>query len=140
MNCNAFSFMRVVYGDGDGGSCSFDGTDDEDDHDNDEVQHDVKDDPIVDSRRCLEQHNIMRQYHRQHAQLRTRPTKASAGGGAEPTTTAKPRGGWGRDAKGTTTGPTPQSRRGYHGGGGGVWQPCIMYGHNSSASACIISC
>ena len=51
--------MRAVYGDGDGGSCSFDGTDDEDDHDNDEVQHDVKDDPIVDSRSRLEQHNIM---------------------------------------------------------------------------------
>ena len=38
-----------MYGDGEGGSCSFDGTDDEDDEDNDDVQHDVKHDPIVDS-------------------------------------------------------------------------------------------
>ena len=39
-----------MYGDGDGGSCSVDGTtDDEDDDDNDDVQHDVKDDPIVHS-------------------------------------------------------------------------------------------
>ena len=45
----------VIYG----GSYSFDGTDDEDDDDNDDVEHDVKDVLIVDSRRRLEQHNIM---------------------------------------------------------------------------------
>ena len=32
-----------MYGDGDGASCSVDGTDDDDDDDNDDVQHDVKD-------------------------------------------------------------------------------------------------
>ena len=36
----------------------FDGTGDEDDDGNDDVQHDVEDDPILDSRRRLE-HNIM---------------------------------------------------------------------------------
>ena len=39
-----------MYGDGDGGSRSFDGTDDEDEDDNDDVQHEVKDDLIVDTR------------------------------------------------------------------------------------------
>ena len=48
-----------MYGDGDGGSYSFDGTDDEEDDDNDDVEHDVKDDRIGDPRRRLEQHNIM---------------------------------------------------------------------------------
>ena len=48
-----------MYGDGDCGSYSFDGTDDEDDDDSDDVEHDVKDDLIVDSRGRLEQHNIM---------------------------------------------------------------------------------
>ncbi|CAE7436634.1 unnamed protein product [Symbiodinium microadriaticum] len=38
---------------------SFDGTDVEDDGNNDDVEQDVKDDLIVDSRRRLEQHNIM---------------------------------------------------------------------------------
>ena len=71
-------------------------------------QHDVKDDPIVDSHRRLE-HNH-EQYHPQQAQLRTRPTKASAGGGVHsPPLQRNHRGGAG---KGTTTGPTPQ-------GGGG---------------------
>ena len=37
-----------------GGSYSFDGTEDEN-----YVEHDVKDDPIVDSHRRLEQHTIM---------------------------------------------------------------------------------
>ena len=37
----------------------FDGTADEDDEDNDDVEPDVKDDLIVDSLRRLEQHNIM---------------------------------------------------------------------------------
>ena len=41
-------------------SYSFDGADDEDDDNNDDVEHDVKNDLIVYSRRCLEQHNIMR--------------------------------------------------------------------------------
>ena len=44
---------------GGGGSCSFGGADDQDNDDSDDVEHDVKDDPIVDSRRCLEQHNVM---------------------------------------------------------------------------------
>ena len=47
-----------MNGDGDGGSYSFDGTDDEDD-DDDDVEHDVKDDLIVDSHRRVEKHNIM---------------------------------------------------------------------------------
>ena len=34
---------------------------------NDDVEHDIKDDLIVDSHRRLEQHNIMRQYHRCHS-------------------------------------------------------------------------
>ena len=42
-----------MYGDGDGGSYSFGGTDDEVDDDNDDVEHDVKNDLIVDSRRRL---------------------------------------------------------------------------------------
>ena len=37
----------------------FDGTDDEDDDDNDDVEHDVKNDLIVDQCRRPEQHNIM---------------------------------------------------------------------------------
>ena len=37
----------------------FDGTDDEDDAGNHDVEHDAKDDLIVDSRRRPEQHNIM---------------------------------------------------------------------------------
>ena len=53
-----------MYGDGDVGSYSFDGTDDEDDDGNDDVDHDVKDDLIVDSRRCIEQHKHHVQYHR----------------------------------------------------------------------------
>ena len=36
-----------------------DGTDDEDDYDNDDVEHDAKNDLVVDSRRHMEQHNIM---------------------------------------------------------------------------------
>ena len=40
-------------------AATFHGTDDENDDDNDDVEHDVKDDLIVDSRRLLEQHNIM---------------------------------------------------------------------------------
>ena len=48
-----------MHGDGDGGSYSVDGTADEGDDDNDNVEHDVKDDLIVDSRRRLQLHNIM---------------------------------------------------------------------------------
>ena len=47
-----------MYGDGDGGSYAFDGTNDQDDADNDDVEHGVKNDPIVDSHRRLE-HNVM---------------------------------------------------------------------------------
>ena len=45
-----------MYSDGDDGSCSFDGTDDEDGDGNDDVEHDAKDDLIVDSRRRHEQY------------------------------------------------------------------------------------
>ena len=53
--------LRGLYGDGDGGSYPFDGTGDEDDDDDDDDDDDehVKDDLNVDSRRRLEQHNIM---------------------------------------------------------------------------------
>ena len=59
------------------------------------------------------------QYHRQQAQLRTRPTKASAGWGCTAHHNNETTGGGGA-GKGTTTGPIPQGGGGgYHGVGGG---------------------
>ena len=52
--------------------------------------------------------------------------KPQLGGGAQPTTTTKPQGGRGRAPP---QAPPHRGRGGYHGvgGGGGVWQPCIIY-------------
>ena len=106
-----------LYGDGVGGSCSlmvfFDGTDDEDDDDKmttPMMMFSMMSKMIRLSTRIAVWTQHHEQYHRQQAQLRTRPTKASAEWGC----TATPTGGAGG---------------GYHGvgGGGGVWQPCIIY-------------
>ena len=67
--------LQCLYGDGDSGSYSFVGTDDEDDDDNDDVEHDVKHDMIVDSRRRLEQHNIMSSTAGATARRKTRSNK-----------------------------------------------------------------
>ena len=105
------------------------GTDDEDDDDTDGVQHDVKNDPIVDSCRRLGR-NIMSSItgsRHNYEQGQPKPQlggctahhnneTAGAGRGRAPPHTPPHRGGGG----------------GYHGvvgggGGGGVWQPCIIY-------------
>ena len=48
-----------MYCDGDGGSYSIAGTDNEVEDGNDDVEHGVTDDLIVDSRRRLEQYDIL---------------------------------------------------------------------------------
>ena len=74
-------------------------TDDEDDEDKDDVQHDVKEDPIVDSRRRLE-HNIMRSITGSRHNCEQGQPKPQLCGSAQPTTTggrgrAPPGGGGG---------------------------------------------
>ena len=95
-------------------------------------QHDVKDDPIVDSHRRLE-HNIMSSITRSRRNYEQGQPKPQLGGVHSPPQQRNHRGGAG---KGTTTGPTPQGGAGGDtmgwGGEGGVWQPCIIYLWESS--------
>ena len=65
------------------------------DDDNDYVEHDVKNDPIEDSRRRLE-HNIMSSITGSRHNCERGQPKPQLGGGAQPTTTTKPHGGVGR--------------------------------------------
>ena len=81
-------------------------------------QHDVKDDPIVDSHRRLE-HNIMSSITRSRRNYEQgQPKPQLGGGGAQPTTTTKPQG---RGGEGHHHRPHPTGRGGggYHGVGGG---------------------
>ena len=73
------------------------------------IQHDVKDDPIVDSRRGLE-HNIMSSITGSRHNCDQGQPKPQLGGGAQPTTTTKPQGGRGR---------APPQDPPHRGGGGG---------------------
>ena len=91
--------------------------------DNDDVQHDVKDDPIVDSRRRLE-HNIMSSITGSRHNCEQGQAKPQLGGcTAHHNNETTERGGEAHHRRGGAGGGITWGG----GGGGGLRQPCIIY-------------